>query len=922
MAVHFSVPASPKRSILTIDEFLGADFTNSPASADINKSPNCINMIRDVPGKVRKCMGYETIDDYSPFLDGGYLLRPFVDREYSTPDLLWYQGYQYGVMSVKEGDYLKVSNDGSGIYVYMQYRIKSTETFSDRTVRIEYWLGNQSDWENTYDDEYKTMLINLWEMFGDSQPIENMNYVDYFEVVQYGVVPTVEFSVVKVSASPGVHNEYYYPKLVMIFPNMSYTNIQVPVCEDLAGGVEDLAIIPPASMNINGFHKLRSDDKGILHIGSYIMRDRELLYDNANDARSKSWEFDDHLFFVDGKQFMKCGYVEPKSDTKFSNDKLTNEVVKDDEVTLIIKRYPKKGDALKITAKSTTSSNGKFAVSKDKRTITYTDKLSTVGQSITYSCSWKYKKKGASSYTNGSISTHTLRCISDEKYFSVNPVSDDAYVPIFDIARKPNGEGSESYEDLNLLTPWFEEDFAGEASVKDYHLSFDNLDEVEPIVEVMDNNGEFQELIYSVDYSIDYETGVVTFVTAPGVSPDGSSDNVKIKACKTFEKYQDRINKCTVGALYGVNGSLDRLFLSGNPDYLNYDWHSELNDPTYFKDTSYATLGSSSSAIIGYSIINNYLAAHKDRYERDQNIILREGDLVDNQPAFRIINTLQGAGAVAPFSFAYLATEPLFLTEQGIYAVTAQDITGEKYAQDRSFFLNGRLLQEENLKDAYAITYNDMYLLCINDVVYILDGLQPIRTDRAEPYATRQYAGFYRTNVPARVMWEDGGRLFFGTDDGKVCRFFNDKYSNESYNDNGEVIEANWETPDIIGKVFFKNKTLRHIAVKLDSSISTSVNIYVMNRGLYNFVKTEGRLRELWDFVGTDNTRARFLSFANLIFSRFTFSNDQTQHTLPTKVRVKKVDKFRLKLTNDQLNEPFGLFDIGFEYVESGNYKG
>lgn len=920
MAVQFNIPASPKRSILTIDEFLGADFTNSPASADINKSPNCVNMIRDVPGKVRKCMGYETVDDYAPFLDGGYLLRPFANREYSIPDLLWYEGWHSGVMSVKDGDYLKVTSNGSGIYVYMQYRIISTETFSDRTVIIEYWLGNYNDWENTYDDAYKTLLINLWEMFGDGEPIENMNYVDYLEVTNYGVVPTVEFSVVKAPSIPG-QNAYYYPKLRLTFKNLSYTNSGIPVCEDLGGGVEDLAIIPPASMYINGFHKLRTDDTGILHIGSYIMRGRKLLYDDANDARSKSWEFDDHLYILDGKQFLKSGYIEPKSDTRFLNSKIINEVVKDDEVTLIIARYPKKGDELKFSAKSTTSPNGKFTISKDKRTITYTDKLSTIGSSITYSCSWKYKKKGSSSYVNGSISEHQLHCISDEKYFSVDPVSDDAYVPILTISRDPDGGGT-PHEDLNLLSPWFEEDFLGQANVKDYQMSFDGLDEVEPIVEVMDSNGDFQELVYGSEYTCDYETGVITFVVAPGVSPVSGTDNVKIKACKTFEKYKDRINKCTIGALYGVNGTLNSIFFSGNPDYINYDWHSEENNPSYVKDTSYSVLGSSSSAIIGYSVVSNYLATHKDRYERDQNIILREGDLVDNQPAFRIINTLQGAGAIAPFSFAYLATEPIFLTEQGVYAVTAQDITGEKYAQDRSFFLNGRLLQEENLKDAYALTYNDMYLLCINDSVYILDGLQPIRTDRAEPYATRQYAGFYRTNVPARVMWEDNGRLFFGTEDGKVCRFFNDKYSNESYNDDGEVIEAIWETPDIVGKVFFKNKTLRHIAVKLDSSISTSVNIYVMNRGLYNFVKTDGRLRELWDLVAVDNTRARFLSFANLIFSRFTFSNDQTQHTLPTKVRVKKVDKFRLKLTNDQLNEPFGLFDIGFEYVENGNYKG
>ena len=51
MAVTFDVPSSPKRSVAVIDEFLGVDFTNSPSNVDLKKSPNGVNMIRDVPGK-------------------------------------------------------------------------------------------------------------------------------------------------------------------------------------------------------------------------------------------------------------------------------------------------------------------------------------------------------------------------------------------------------------------------------------------------------------------------------------------------------------------------------------------------------------------------------------------------------------------------------------------------------------------------------------------------------------------------------------------------------------------------------------------------------------------------------------------------------------------------------------------------------
>lgn len=631
MPTTFNVPKSPAKSIFTIDNFQGVDFTNSPANIDQSKSPNAVNMIRDVPGKVRKCMGYETIDTY------------------------------------KSGD---------------------------------------------------------------------------------------------------------------------------------------------TPLRINGFHYKRGDQYGLVHAGTNIYRNKVLLYSDANDTRSKSWQFEDKLYILDGKKLL----------------------------------------------------------------VYYEE-------------------------TNNNITT-----------YHIEPAENQAYTPLLTISKEPSGGGT-SYEDLNLLNPAFIEQFLGTADDKDYHLSFTGLDNRPPKVELLDANGDWIEKTYGTDFTCNYTDGIITFVTAPGVSPVTGEDNVKITAYRTVEGYADRINKCTIGILYGVNGASDRLFVTGNPDYINYDWYSAQYDPTYFTDTSYSMLGTSSSAIVGYSIISNYLAAHKDWMERDQNIILRQGDLVDSEPSFRIINTLQGAGAIAPFSFAYLSTEPLFLTKQGVYAVTAQDITGEKYAQNRSYFLNGKLLDEPNLETAFGFVYKDMYWLCLNNVAYILDGLQPLQTDRSMPYATRQYAGFYRTNLPARVMWEKDDICYFGTEDGRICEFFTDKYALASYADDGEPIEAIWETPDIDGKLFYKNKTLRYIALRLDAALATSVSIWVMNRGI-------------WQFIKKDDTSGRYFSFAKLVFSKMSFSGDKTQHTISTKVRVKKVDKFRLRLVNDDLNEPFGLFNIAFEYVENGNYKG
>lgn len=614
---QFSVPSSPKRNSLSINEFLGADFTNLPSAVDERMSPNIKNMIRDVPGKVRKCMGYSTV--------------------------------------------------------------------------------------KTYDGK------------------------------------------------------------------------------------------------INGYHKIHGLDEGLVHSGTKMYMGDSVLYEDANDARSHSWQFEDKIVIADGKELL---------------------------------------------------------------------------------------------IFDGS---------------TIQKVSEASKIPVVTIAKNPSGGGT-PYESLNLINTGFTELFLGTESDTAYQLTFGDLDENEVLVSVLDSNGDWVDKAEGTDFTVDRTNGIVNFSQVPGVSPVTGEDNVKITAYRTVAGYSDRVNKCTFGIQYGVSGAADRLFLSGNPDYINLDWYSGQYDPTYFPDTGYSQLGSPRSAVMGYSIINNYLATHKDEMETDKSIILREGILSDNEPMFRIVNTLKGVGAISKDTFSYLANEPLFLTRLGIYAVTAQDVTGEKYGQNRSFYLNGKLIEESGLENAFAYTYKDMYWLCINDVAYILDGLQPIRTDKSDPYATRQYVGFYRTNLPANVMWEEDGTLFFGSKYGKVCKFYSEPESSLSYNDDGEAIEAIWETPDIDGKSFYKNKTFRYLAVRLKSAIATSASIYGMKRGH-------------WSLIKCDESVGNTLSFQNLVFSKLVFSVDATQKIIAQKIRMKKLDKVRFRFVNDVVNQTFGLYDFAIEYIENGNLK-
>lgn len=491
---------------------------------------------------------------------------------------------------------------------------------------------------------------------------------------------------------------------------------------------------------------------------------------------------------------------------------------------------------------------------------------------------------------------------------TIKTVEESAYIPTLTIGKSPSGGGTD-YEPLNLIQPGFIELFLGTVSTVAYSLSFGGLDATEVIVRKLASEATWTTLVEDTDFTVNRTTGVVTFTTAPGVSPVTGVDNIEIKAFRTVTGYADRINKCDIGISFGVNGAQDRIFLSGNPDYPNQDWFSQQFDLTYYGDTNYSKIGSASSSIVCYSIINNRLVTHKKNDDQDQNVIIRSGDLIDNKAAFPIYNTLHGTGAISKHGIANLTTEPLFLTADGVFAITAQDITGEKYTQSRSFFLNGKLLKEANLEEAYACVHDNRYILAINGVLYMLDGLQSVQTDKSEPYSTRQYVGFYRTNVDARVISTIGNLLYFGSSDGKLCVFYTDVDSASSYNDDGVAIECTWETPDIDGQLFYKNKTIRSIAIKLQAAVATSIKIYAQKLGL-------------WIFIKEDDTTARYFNFSQINFAKFSFSTDTSQKIVRTKVRVKKVDKTRFKFSNDALNEPFGLFDIAIEYVESGDYKG
>lgn len=487
-------------------------------------------------------------------------------------------------------------------------------------------------------------------------------------------------------------------------------------------------------------------------------------------------------------------------------------------------------------------------------------------------------------------------------------VADSATVPTIIISRRPTG-GGQSYQGLNLLGRKWTESFLGTADATVYQLTTKDLAEDAVTARVLNADGVWEDKTEGTDFTVDREAGTVTFSTAPGASPVTGQDNVQITAAKVRDGYLDTINRCTIAAVYGVGGSTDRVFLSGNGDKPGVDWYSNFEDPAFFPDTNYTKLVRDGARVTGYTVLSNTLAAFIDGASDGRNVVVRSGVLDENGDAvFRVSNTMIGQDAVAPDTFCRTDKEPLFLTNRGVYAITAEELTGEKYSQERSYYIASAIGAAQGRENACACTYGDFYALALDGTLYLLD-LQQKTYERNSPYSSFQYECYYWPNIPARVLFLDGDALCFGTEDGKLCRFHTNVDDVTSYNDDGAAIDAYWETSDFDGKIFFHVKTFTGLAVRLAAAVNTGVVVYAQVRGM-------------WKQVFSSGAKARYFDWSYIDFSKFTFSSDRTPRTLYGKIKLKKADKVRFRLQNNVLNEPFGLYAFGLQFKEpGGNYK-
>lgn len=528
---------------------------------------------------------------------------------------------------------------------------------------------------------------------------------------------------------------------------------------------------------------------------------------------------------------------------------------------------------------------------------------------------------------------------------AIKPVSDIATVPTVFFNSSPVGLDGVPLQDKNILTNRrtvgflgnFVETDTGESGDNVFALPYENIESSNIVVNVKDpvtlewveyrhdtsgkwklerlNPGDSYNgpvvrgykwkftpenfthgAIPEKSFVVDAVFGVVGIYPAPWKNEAGG-DNVEITfdlAPKEDEDTADTLNKCDTFAVFE-----ERIWLTGNPGKPAFDWHSDADDPTYFPDTGYTRVGTAGTEIMGYLQVGTAQAIVKAEGSQDASLYLRTVGTLNDLTAFPIKQGVSGQGAISKRAFSNILDDPMYLTRNGVFAVSSNIVTEQRTLANRSRFLDPKLTREANLKEAVACSWNGMYLLSMTDgTVYIMDGKQEKSYQENNlTGAGYNYEAYHWNNMPATCWLPDGGELYFGTADGRICKLNTDIGGVEKYNDDGAPIRAVRATRVEFCGDFLRYKTM----VKKGSGL-------LMQPYSRSSVKV---------YVRTDRTKAQDFFKAALddddwseVIRPEDFGAWEEARVVPFKKKVKKWKWIQIIVENNEINEGFGVYGM------------
>lgn len=380
--------------------------------------------------------------------------------------------------------------------------------------------------------------------------------------------------------------------------------------------------------------------------------------------------------------------------------------------------------------------------------------------------------------------------------YGPNYMDSVAYVPTTNIGLSPQGFNGTAFEDVNLMTQFRINEFLADGVSDEYYTDSPTIspNANDTNIWILSNETGLWEELDKELYTV-YSDNKIVFDTVPEAPLVSGRDNIRIKFKSTTGNSSGLINRCRFCVPFGYQGNNQRLFFSGNPDQPNVDWHSGLveaqPDPTYIPDTSFAVIGS--QPISGYlRLSDGTLAILKKLSDTDCSIYYRTSNAQGKWDIFPLQSGTKNVGCLSIYTCSNVGNFPMFLSEQGVYqAITGEASSSlERYADNKSYYINTKLLTEENLDKAKAISLGQYYWLFINGNVYVADTLKWTET---KINTILQFQWYPLEGIECRSIMKWNNQLVIGDDYGNI-KMFGDDYVDDLPDGTTKNVESYFET--------------------------------------------------------------------------------------------------------------------------------
>lgn len=466
---------------------------------------------------------------------------------------------------------------------------------------------------------------------------------------------------------------------------------------------------------------------------------------------------------------------------------------------------------------------------------------------------------------------------------------DEPFIPTTTISRKAgNIGGGETLQDVNVLTPKRKNTFLGDGTSTEFYLDAQTIDSTE--VEAIVNDVELKE---DTDFTVDRIKGKVTFNEAPSEPNLSGYDNVVITFSKTVEGYADRINKCNKALQFD-----NRLFYTGNPDYPNAVFHSELNNPQYISDLNYYEDGSDDAQITSMVVGNNVLWVFKNLDQNNANVFYHTAALDEEQGKY--YPSSQGNVELGCLSNSgNFGDDIVYLSRYGLEGISTDNLNSKQIVAHRSSLVDSKMINENDYENSTLTEYKGYLLILVNDKVFLADSRQ-----KYSSLDSFEYEWFYWnfSNANPNILKEYNDDLYIGAKDGSI-------FIVDGTNDNENAINSYWTTPmDNFG---YNNM------VKTTNKRGGLAKIKTIPNGI---IKIARRTDKSDEYRYTTEKSATGFSFLNIDFSNFSFITSNKSYLI-YKIKEKKINEISLKFYSDEKDKPFGLHSAVIEAFVGGYVK-